>query len=147
MRIQDQVILALTIWRENRGGGEAGMQSVANVILNRVVRRGTSAYAECTRALEFSSITARGDAELTLWPSDGDEEWGGALELAGGALPDMTQGATLYYAPKGLTVAETSQGKLFALPGGQSVAFPNGWNEAAVDFTVEIAGQLFFREV
>ena len=59
-----------------------------------------------------------------------------------GTLPDITQGATLYYNPSG--IGETAN--KFTLPGGGMVHFPDGWNENAVAFTVEIAQQLFFRE-
>jgi len=145
MRIQDQFLLALTVWRENRGGGLSGMQSVANAIINRVAKHGTSAYLECVRPLQFSSITAKGDPELTLWPNDSDAQWQAALSIAAqacaGALEDITHGATLYYAPK-----DQAWKKRFRLPSGESVVFPDSWNAAAVTFVGEVAGQLFFRE-
>jgi spore germination cell wall hydrolase CwlJ-like protein len=145
MRIQDEILLALTIWRENRGGGLPGMQSVANVIMNRVAQRKTSAYVECTRAEQFSSLTAKGDPELSLWPSDGDPQWAQALDLAAqasaGALEDITGGADLYYAPRGLT----GQTQSFTLPNGTIVPFPASWNANAVEYTCEIAGQWFFK--
>lgn len=144
MRIQDQVILAITVWRENRGGGLPGMQSVANVILNRAAKRGTTAYAECTRAKQFSSMTAPGDRELTLWPSDGDPQWAQALDLAqqasAGALADITEGAIDYYAPAGQRWT-----KRFTLPNGEQVVFPDDWNADAVTYLCTIAGQLFFK--
>jgi spore germination cell wall hydrolase CwlJ-like protein len=147
MTSADLVLLALTCWRENRGGGYVGMQSVANVVMNRVARRGTDAYTECTRPLQFSSITARGDAQLNLWPNEADDQWLQAKSIAGlaaaAALPDLTGGATDYYAPAGL--GPQRLGKTFTLPNGASVAFPDGWDPDAVAFTGEIAGQLFFR--
>lgn len=100
MTIQDQVIGALCAWRENRGGGTQGMQSVLNVLMNRAAKRGTDAWTECTRHMQFSSITAPGDPELALWPSDSDPQWGTALGLAeaaaNGSLVDLTGGADLY---------------------------------------------------
>lgn len=145
MRVQDQVVLALTMWRENRSGGVAGMQSIANVVTNRVHRRGSDAYAECTRALQFSSITAKGDPQLSLWPSDGDVLWDQALDLAAralaGALEDLTNGATLYYAPGGIRSEKT-----YTLPDGTIVPFPAPWNPLAVHYLGEIAGHLFFAE-
>ncbi len=144
MRIEDQFLLALTMWRENRGGGQAGMQSVGNVILNRAAQRKTSAYAECTRPLQFSSITAKGDPELVLWPSENDAQWATALDMAAraaaGALEDITGGADLYYAPRGIVSQRT-----FKLPNGTSIPFPADWNENAVEYSCTIAGQVFFR--
>jgi len=102
MTIADQFVLALTAWRENRGGGVPGMQSVANVIMNRAAKRRTDAYTECVRPMQFSSLTAKGDPELTLWPADNDPQWLEAIALAGqaavGTLEDITDGATSYYA-------------------------------------------------
>lgn len=102
MTIADQFVLALTCWRENRGGGVPGMQSVANVIMNRAAKRRTDAYTECVRPMQFSSLTAKGDPELTLWPADNDPQWLEAIALAGqataGTLEDITDGATSYYA-------------------------------------------------
>jgi len=121
------------------------MSSVANVVMNRVAKNKTCAYTECTKMLQFSSITAKGDPELTLWPSESDPEWISALAIAqqaaAGTLVDVTGGATLYYAYKAIRSAMT-----YTLPSGEKVPFPAGWNPAAVRFTVEIADQLFFVE-
>jgi spore germination cell wall hydrolase CwlJ-like protein len=146
MAIQDQVMLALTIWRENRGGGLSGMQSVANVIVNRAARHKTDVYTECARPLQFSSITAKGDAELTLWPSETDPQWQAALSIAAqasaGALEDITGGADLYYAPAGQPWT-----KHFTLPNGSTVLFPDKWDMNAVQYSCTIAHQVFFRSV
>ena len=102
MTVADQFLLALTAWRENRGGGYEGMQSVANVVLNRARKRGDSPYEECIRPWQFSSITAKGDPELVLWPTLNDPEWKIAQTIAqdaaDGKLDDITGGATFYYA-------------------------------------------------
>lgn len=147
MRTQDVVVLALTAWRENRGGGGVGMRSVMNVILNRMAQRKTSAWVECLRPWQFSSMTAHGDPELGLWPADEDAEWILALDLAEtaarGQLYDATGGATLYYAPHGIG----EMGKTITLPDGTVLPFPASWNEAAVKYTATIADQVFFREV
>ncbi len=128
MTIADQILIAITIWRENRGGGYAGMQSVANVILNRASHRGTSAYEECVRPWQFSSMTAKGDPQLILWPSPSDTAWqtaqGIAQAAADGTLPDITGGATSYYA---LTMTT-----------------PPSW-AASMTHTVTIEGQTFFK--
>lgn len=127
MNLTDQFILALTAWRENRSGGRTGMQSVMNVILNRAEKRGTCAYMESTRPLQFSSITAPNDPQLRNWPTVLDPAWQVAQALAqtaaDGELADITDGATNYYA---LTIPEPS------------------W-AAAMTRTVEIEGQVFFK--
>jgi N-acetylmuramoyl-L-alanine amidase len=102
MTISDEFVVALAVWRENRGGGYEGMQSVANVIVNRAKIRKTAPYAECVWALQFSSLTAKGDPELALWPAQTDPSWTEAKYIAGaavnGTLLDITGGATNYYA-------------------------------------------------
>jgi hypothetical protein len=145
MRIQDQIILALCVWRENRGGGRAGMQSVANVIVNRAARRKSNAYTECVRRLQFSSLTAKGDPELIVWPADDDAQWMMALEIAGeaasGVLVDITGGADLYYAPRSIRSE-----KVIGLPDGSVIPFPDDWNEKVVTYTGTIETQAFFRQ-
>jgi N-acetylmuramoyl-L-alanine amidase len=128
MTPQDIAIGALTAWRENRGGATPGMQSVLNVLANRATSRHSSIYAEAVRKWQFSSMTAKGDPNLILFPQDSDPAWAQALNLASqaaaGTLEDITQGATSYYA--------------------QSMATPPGW-AASMTQTVVIAGQIFFK--
>ena len=123
----DVVVGALTAWRENRGGGEDGMQSVLNVLVNRAKQRGTSIYAEAVLRLQFSSMTAPGDPNLVLFPTVLDPEWLTALSLASkaasGLLDDITGGATFYYAA--------------------SMPRPPIWASSMIP-TVTIAGQHFF---
>ncbi len=142
----DRVVLALTAYRENRGGGQNGMQSVMNVIINRSKARGTSPYEECVRPLQFSSITEGGDSQLVVWPALGDPQFESALSLASlaslGCLADITEGATLYYAPRGIPADSPP----YTLPDGSKVPFPKGWNPDAVKFVNKIAGQLFFLQ-
>jgi hypothetical protein len=149
----DQAIGALCAWRENRGGGQQGMQSVLNVLANRAAARGTNVYTEATRLGQFSSISAPGNAELATWPTPAKaadyEAWEIALSLveaaANGGLADITGGATLYYA-EALPPSEHRLGKTITLLDGSVAPFPDGWNEAVVRQTGAIAGQLFFRE-
>ena len=128
MTIADQFMVALTAWRENRGGGYEGMQSVANVILNRAHKRGTTAYEECIRPWQFSSITAKADPELVLYPALTDPQWKLAMNIAqdaaDGKLSDITGGATFYYA--------------------LSIPHPPMWAQA-MQKTAEIQGQIFFK--
>lgn len=144
MRDQDKVLLALTIWRENRGAGIEGMQSVANVVLNRAAKNGTTPWRECVRPLQFSSVTMPGDPELTLWPADDDVAWANALELAekaaGGALDDITDGALYYYAPRSIKTTKT-----ITWLDGTTIPFPEHWNASAVKPVCAIGGQVFFR--
>ena len=146
MAYADEQLLSLVLWRENRGGGYNGMQSVANAISNRVANNKSSFYAECVKPLQFSSLTAKGDPELTLWPSVTDKTWivaqGIASDAVAGKLTDLTHGATLYYAPHSIQTDQT-----ITLPNGSVIPFPKPWNKAHVEYTVTIADQVFFKEV
>jgi len=150
MNIQDEVLLALTVWRENRGGGVSGMQSVANAICNRARKRGESVYQICTAPKQFSSISVQADPESALWPGEEDPQWQIALNFASlasvGELEDITHGATIYYAPAGLAESETKKGKLL-VANGTTYKFPDSWNLSAVEYTGTIAHQVFMLEV
>lgn len=146
MTLQDQTTLVLTAWRENRGGGGVpGMQSVINVICNRAARDSISVTAECLKRLQFSSMTAPGDPELHLGPDPlvptDWASWEQAVMLVVmDPLADITGGATDYYAPGGLTATQP-----YTLPDGTATVAPAKWNMATLQFTVQIAGQLFFK--
>lgn len=146
MRPQDLVFSAVTAWKEDRQGLIPGMTAVINVLVNRSLRDGTSIYAEATKRLQFSSLTASGDPELTLWPADSDPQWAEALTLAeqasNGVLADITNGAIDYYAPQAIKTTAT-----FTLPNGTIIPFPKGWNPAAVLYTVSVGSQVYFKEV
>ena len=124
-------MLALCIYREARGEGTEGQIAVACVIRNRVRRNMTSYYSEIVKPWQFSSITAKGDPQLSVWPNILDTTWKQcqdiAAEVANGTVPDPTGGATLYYA--------------------DSIPFPASWNRSKVAETVKIGHQTFFREV
>jgi hypothetical protein len=149
MTLYDQTTLILTIWRENRAGGQQGMASVANVILNRAARDNSAVADECLKRLQFSSMTYPADPEIRLGPDPEDAaDWAAwqtavniAVQAASGNLPDLTGGATLYYAPRGIQTTATID------VGGQAIPFPQKWDEAAVEYTATIANQVFFREV
>jgi spore germination cell wall hydrolase CwlJ-like protein len=127
MTIQDQVVSALTMWRENRGGGAVGMQSVGNVIMNRAALTGHDPYTVCTTHEQFSAISMPGPEDI-IWASDLDTQWQEALSLAqqmdAGTLVDITGGATNYYAT--------------------SMTTPPYW-AASMQRTVVIANQIFFK--
>lgn len=147
MTIQDLVFGSLCIWRENRGGGLDGMHSVLNVIENESRRLNISVYEEVTRHGRYSSMTIHGDAETVLFASKFDAMWIDAQALINrldaGDLPDITNGATEYYAPHGLTEEEKSETPIVI--NGVSYPFPKTWNRDVLVFTIEISNQLFFR--
>src|ERR1035438_8328323 len=101
MTIQDQILAAITMWRESRGGGMPGMQSVGNVIQNRATKSGQDVYTVCTKHAQFSSISMS-NPEAYLWPIAADPQWQKALtlaqQMAAGTLQDITEGSTSYYA-------------------------------------------------
>jgi hypothetical protein len=150
MTFQDQCLIAITCWRENRGGQPqpAAMQSVVNVIMNRAAAHSQDPYTVCTTHAQFSSISMPGP-EADLWPLDFNPQWQQALALAAqaaaGTLDDITDGSTLYYAPADLTPTEIEG--TFTLPDGTTIPWVKGWNQAAVEFKVRVAGQVFFREI
>jgi hypothetical protein len=142
MTIQDQVISALTAWRECRNAGTAGLTAIINVIVNRASR--VSPYTVCTQHAQFSSISMPGP-ESYLWPGDQDPQWLEALsqaeQAAAGTLPDLTNGSTLYYAPHGI-----SSNAIYKLPSGITVPFPQHWNPDVITYQAEIGNQLFFTQ-
>jgi hypothetical protein len=144
MTIQDEVLMALTAWRECRQAGMQGLQSIINVVMNRAAKHGESPYTVCTQHAQFSSISMPGP-EAYLWPSESDPQWAQALSLAAqaasGTLADLTGGSTLYYAPHAIQTTAT-----ITLPSGTTMPFPMGWNPDAVQYRASIGGQLFFVE-
>jgi N-acetylmuramoyl-L-alanine amidase len=133
-----QQVLARTIWGENRGGGWSGMQSVANVVMNRARRGGwwgATPLAVCLHPWQFSTwnaLTAHQaqDANFLATVAAGpasprfqDATTLAALALAG-KLPDITGGADSYYAI--------------------SLDTPPAW-AATATHTADIAGQRFYR--
>jgi len=98
----DIISAALCSWKENRGHGTQGMQSVINVLMNRAKIHGTSVYAEVYRPLQFSSMSYQHDPQLLIQPTVDDPQFTDALNLAEsagrGTLQDITEGATNYYA-------------------------------------------------
>lgn len=146
----DIAFTALCCWRESRNQGAAGMTAVASVIRNRALKRLTSPFSEVTRKLQFSSMTAPSDKQLTLYPVSLDPLWVAAQSIAtsvlDGTVPDPTQGATLYFNPDAIQTTKT-----ITLKDGRTVPFPETWNPAALDETVVIGTppnqHVFFREI
>lgn len=128
----DVYATAVCLWREARGEGETGMAAVASVIYNRCRQRGMTATAVVMEPWQFSSMTAIGDPQLSLYAPPADPYWMTAQVLALAALrgtaADATHGATMYYAD---SLKE----------------FPKSWgNPSAYTFTVKIGRHNFYIE-
>ena len=102
-----RLVLAQTIYGEARGEGYAGMAAVANVVMNRVAIGGwwgDNVIAVCKAPWQFSAWN-EGDPNRrvieAMRPGD-NAVFDMAYEIAGkavaGTLPDITGGATHYYA-------------------------------------------------
>ncbi len=110
-QFSDQSILARTIWGENRGGGEEGMTSVANVVINRVAQPGwwgMDIRSVCLKPEQFSCWNANDpNYPLIMAVDEANSTFALAMDIAaqaiGGTLSDITNGATSYYA---LSMAE-----------------------------------------
>lgn len=134
MDLKDPIqVMAGTLWGEARGGGVIGMQSVANVIMNRVNHPrwwGHDALSVCLDPWQFSCWNGDDPNRakiLAVEPTD--MAFATALGLAkqaiAGRLPDITEGADSYYEP-----SEHEP--------------PPPWAERAT-YTKTIAGQRFYR--
>lgn len=99
-------VLARTIWGEARGEGYAGMQAVANVIMNRVKRGGwygLTITEVCKKPKQFSCWNANDPNYVKIKNVTTDNnQFLQAVEIArqavAGTLPDITSGATEYHA-------------------------------------------------
>ena len=137
----DLFMLTLTLYREARGEGTLGMIAVGCVIRNRVERNRSSYYAECTKPLQFSSITAKADSQLTLYPPTLDAYAKIAQGIIDGSLIDSTHGSTLYYAPDSIITGQT------ILVDNKPIPFPKIWNKGRVEIEGFVGRHLFLREV
>ena len=101
-----QALLALLIWREARGEGRDGMRAVAHVVRNRVqaIHLPDSWDDIMAAPWQFSSLTARGDSQLIVWPKAPDAAFDEAMQIASlvytGDDYDLTQGSTHYFNPE-----------------------------------------------
>lgn len=124
----DKLSLALCAWKECRSGGQLGMQSVINVIINRTKVYHKSVYYIVYEPLQFSSMSYHHDPQLLEQASETDEMWILAQNLAREAnndnLKDLTDGALYYYA--------------------KTIAAPSWARKMQV--TVIIANQVFLKE-
>lgn len=104
-------VMARTLWGEARSEGSAGMEAVANVIMNRVaVARanggtywwGDNVITVCQKPYQFSCWNPGDPNRAKMMATDDtDIHFATALRIARravyGNLPDMTRGATHYH--------------------------------------------------
>lgn len=127
---------ARVLYGEARGEGEAGMQAVASVVMNRVNTIGTSfgqlggVSGVCLAPNQFTCMSPTlggADYTATMAVQAGDPTFDACLTMAAnainGALPDNTGGATYYYAT--------------------SIKQPAFWAADGIVETVQIGNQVF----
>ena len=136
----DADLLALCLWREARGEGDAGMTAVCNVILNRVGKPGfaNTLHSVIMNKNQFSSMSIPSDAEYSLHPSAGDIQFAFCQTLAqqaqAGTLKDITLGAHYY------DVAGTKNGWFTRVISG-----PDEMGTPEHPFLVQIRKQRFYK--
>ena len=129
----DVVVLALTCWGEARGGGIPGMQSVANVVMNRVNHPrwwGTTIRTVCLCTGQFDCWNQNGpNYDKMIHLSLDNQNYLIALGVAylakTGVLPNITMNSDSYYA--------------------LSMSTPPYWAAPPATHVVDIAGQSFWR--
>jgi N-acetylmuramoyl-L-alanine amidase len=91
-READMAFLALVLWREARGETHEGKTAVAWSIMNRMAARqwGNTLMSVIFQRLQYSSVTYKGDPQLTLWPKDDDQSWQTCLRVADETLEGLT---------------------------------------------------------
>jgi N-acetylmuramoyl-L-alanine amidase len=101
----DAALLASCLILEAGGEGRAGMQAVMNVISNRAGGRPELFAREVLRPRQFSafnSVRTAADRQRLIDRARAHPRWSQALQMADlarrGQLPDITLGATHYYA-------------------------------------------------
>jgi N-acetylmuramoyl-L-alanine amidase len=137
-------VLARTIYGENRDHGTEGMQSVANVVMNRVASGitwwGHDVLSVCLKPEQFSVwnpltkpalFPPDSDYEATVSASETDPDYVQCLQVArqaiAGTLPDITGGATSYI--------------------DESLPQPwPSWASASAE-TTRVGGQVFYKVV
>lgn len=94
--------VALCAWREARSEGRDGIRAVIHVIANRAARRRRSWAEIIYQPLQFSSMTAPHDPQLSLVPVRPDANFEICYEVADLIWQakdfDLTNGADHYFA-------------------------------------------------
>lgn len=103
---RDVSAIVRTVMLEARNNPEA-QRDVAAVIMNRMARSGTSGYDVVTRPGQFQPVGAPGSAERARWDAidESSDRFKAVLEnitpILARAVPDPTNGATMFYSPEG----------------------------------------------
>lgn len=101
------ILLAIDIWREDRGGNHDSRFGIGCVVRNRVAHPGWWGHTVIeviTHKWQFSSMSAPKDPNLIQWPQkeagQGDVIWDDCISIAQEILngaADTTGGAVEYY--------------------------------------------------
>lgn len=126
-------VMARTIWGEARNQGLAGMQAVANVIMNRVKRGGwygVTPAEVCKKKYQFSCWLPSDPNYSKLQTVDtNDRQFAQALDVAkkalNGQIGDNTGGATEYH----------------------TTSIKPDWNWGKLSKTAVIGDHIFYRTV
>jgi len=94
-------IVAAVLIAEAGGEGVESMQCVANVIQHRAKERHISSRAVVLQPKQFSCLNGVAESKL-IETSKQHPLWQKALALSSGTVPDITGGATFFYAPKSM---------------------------------------------
>lgn len=93
-------VLSITVWREARSQGTAGMTAVYNVIQNRAHdpqhRWPSDPDRVCLQAYQFSCWNTN-DPQRNLYPQANDKWYTEVLSIIQLDAPDTTQGANAYF--------------------------------------------------
>lgn len=132
-------VAAITVWGEARGEGRAGMEAVAWVLRHRARdgRHGRSLVQVARRPRQFScwedpnvKALAEAIAKQKATPSSYVKAYDATRAVLRDEVPDPVQGATHYYAPKGM------------IPPGRVPKWAVNKTPCAV-----IGGHLFFNDI
>lgn len=101
----EAVMLALMVWREARSESFQGKLAVAWTVRNRVEHTkwwGTDIVGVITKKWQYSSMTATGDPQLSMFPKIGDSSFKECMVVACGVINNEfdhpAPGADSYYA-------------------------------------------------
>jgi hypothetical protein len=100
-------IIALALWREDRGGGLDGMIAVGCCLANRVKDWKQSWQQVLEGKNQLSSMTVKGDPETIVYPDTRDPLFIKLLaainDIYGGRQKDLTNGSHWYANPAAIT--------------------------------------------
>jgi len=90
----DIPVVALCVWKEARGEGEAGMTAVASVIFNRARDWSKSLHDIVYAKNQFTSMSVPSDPEFNLKPKDGDSQYNFSVNVAHGLFAGTVTDST-----------------------------------------------------